>query len=329
MTMQRLLILAGLVLALTGLAAPAAAEDAAAPAEAAEKRIAFSFDDVPRHPGAFFTLGERTQRLIEALEEGGVEQAAFFVTTGNIEDSRGGESRIARYVAAGHVIANHSDEHRHLSETQAETYLADIDRAQGWLAGREGARPWFRYPFLDEGREHFDRRDAVRAGLAERGLSNGYVTIDGYDWFYDDATTRAIDEGRKVDLEALGDLFVESHVGAANFFDGLARKTFGRSPVHVMLLHETDVTALFLPRLIATLKADGWTLVPVDEAYADPIAELQPKVPSAQGTIVELAAWQRGLPAPRWYERNNERVVQALFDVRVLGLPTPSAEETE
>ena len=115
----------------------------------------------------------------------------------------------------------------------------------------------------------------------------------------------------------------------ANFFDDLARKTFGRSPVHVMLLHETDVTAMFLPRLIAALKADGWTMVPVDEAYADPIAGLQPKVPSAQGTIVELAAWQRGVPEPRWYERNNERIVQALFDVRVLGLPTPSVEETE
>ena len=327
--MRRLLILAGLALALAGLAGPAAAEDAAVLAEAPEKRIALSFDDVPRQAGAFFTLGERTQRLIEALEEGGVDQAAFFVTTGNIDDSRGGESRIERYVAAGHVIANHSDEHRHLSETPAETYLADIDRAQAWLTGRDGLRPWFRYPYLDEGREHFDRRDAVRAGLTERGLSNGYVTIDGYDWFYDDATTRAIDEGRKVDLEALGDLFVESHVGAANFFDDLARKTFGRSPVHVMLLHETDVTAMFLPRLIAALKADGWTMVPVDEAYADPIAGLQPKVPSAQGTIVELAAWQRGVPEPRWYERNDERTVQALFDVRVLGLHTPSVEETE
>ena len=327
--MQRLLILAGLVLALAGLAAPAAAEDAAAPAEAAEKRIALSFDDVPRQAGAFFTLGERTQRLIEALEEGGVEQAAFFVTTGNIEESRGGESRIGRYVAAGHVIANHSDEHCHLSETEAANYLVDLDRAQAWLAGREGLRPWFRYPYLDEGREHFDRRDAVRAGLAERGLSNGYVTIDGYDWFYDDATTKAIDEGHKVDLEALGDLFVESHVGAANFFDDLARRTFDRSPVHVMLLHEADVTAMFLPRLIAALKADGWTMVPVDEAYTDPIAGLQPKVPSAQGTIVELAAWQRGVPEPRWYERNDERTVQALFDVRVLGLPTPSVEETE
>ena len=42
-----------------------------------------------------------------------------------------------------------------------------------------------------------------------------------------------------------------------------------------------------------------------------------------------VAAWQRGVPEPRWYERNDERTVQALFDVRVLGLPTPSVEETE
>ena len=332
--MRRLLVLFAAVLALAGLAPAAAQDGEAAPAPApepapAEKRIALSFDDIPRAAGAFYTLGERTQRIIDALDEGGVEQAAFFVTTGNLEQNPGGEARIGKYVDAGHVIANHSDRHLHLSETRAAAYLMDIDYAQEWLAGREGVRPWFRYPFLDEGREHFERRDAVIAGLAERGLSNGYVTIDGYDWWYDDAVTQALSDGMDVDREALGELFVESHVGAAEFFDDLARRTFGRSPAHVMLLHEADVTAMFLPDLIAALKDAGWTIIPIDEAYRDPIAELVPKTPSQQGTRTELAAWQAGLPAPRWYERNNEDVVRALFEERVLTRPTFPQEVSE
>ena len=293
------------------------------------KRIALTFDDVPRAPGSYYTPEERTGRLIAALEEGRVGQAAFFVTTGNLDDFAGGEERIERYVAAGHVIANHSHMHTHLSETSAEDYLADIDRANGWLTGREGLRPWFRFPYLDEGREHTARRDAVRAGLAERGLVNGYVTIDASDWFYDEAVNRAIAEGRAVDMVALGDLFVESHVGAAEFFDDLARRVFGRSPIHVLLLHEADVTAMFLPDLIAALEDSGWTIVPVDDAFADPIAAISPDVPSAQGTLTELAAWERGLPAPRWYERNDERVAREFFDTRVLGIARTSVEVTD
>ena len=40
----------------------------------AQKRIAFSFDDVPRHAGAFFTPDERTVELIAVLQRMGVEQ---------------------------------------------------------------------------------------------------------------------------------------------------------------------------------------------------------------------------------------------------------------
>ena len=132
-----------LVLAFFAFAAPAAAQ----------KRIAFSFDDVPRRPGAFMTADQRTERLIAALRRSGVRQAAFFLTPGHLEEpyGTGGEARIAAYVRAGHVIANHSWSHRWLSRIGAEAYLADLDRASVWLAGRRGARPWFRYPYLDEG----------------------------------------------------------------------------------------------------------------------------------------------------------------------------------
>ncbi|MFM7377342.1 MAG: polysaccharide deacetylase family protein, partial [Erythrobacter sp.] len=156
----------------------------AAPLAAQEKRIALTFDDVPRGAGAFFTPEERSTRLIAALREAGVKQAAFFVTTSGLDtpDGASGEARIAAYVAAGHVIANHSHSHEHLDQISAEAYLADLDRAAAWLKGRPGYRPWFRYPFLDEGGRDAAKRDVVRAGLAARGLRNGYVTADGSDW---------------------------------------------------------------------------------------------------------------------------------------------------
>jgi peptidoglycan/xylan/chitin deacetylase (PgdA/CDA1 family) len=299
--------------------APACAQDAA-PAHA-QKRIALSFDDVPRQRGAFMTPDQRTEALIAALKRAGVTQAAFFLNPGNLydnDDGEGGVRRIRAYVAAGHVIANHSWSHPHLTALTARVYLADIDRAAAWLKGRRGYRPWFRYPYLDEGGKDKVKRDAVRKGLAARHLRDGYVTIDGSDWNMDELTTAAIAAKKPVDMKALHDLYIETLVGAADAYDDIAVKTLGRSPAHVMLMHETDLNALYIEDFAAALRADGWDIIPVDDAYADPISQIVTDVPSAQGTLTEAMAWQKGLPAPRWYDRDDLKVIDSLYNRRVL-----------
>jgi peptidoglycan-N-acetylglucosamine deacetylase len=286
----------------------------------AEKRIALSFDDIPRGQSAFLGLDERTVKLIAALNKAGVKQAVFFLNPAKLaeEQGKGGEDRIAAYVAAGHVIANHSNTHPSLSALTAEAYLADIDAAELWLKGRPGYRPWFRFPFLNEGRNDKTKRDAVRAGLKARGLRNGYVTAECSDWHFETLANEAVKAGKTVDMDALRDLYVQRHVEAANFYDGLAIKTLGRSPAHVMLLHETDIAALFVDDLVAGLRKEGWTIITADEAYKDRIAKLMPDTPSAQGTLTEALAWEKGLPAPRWYKYNNTDLLTAQFNEKVL-----------
>ena len=297
-----------------------------APPALAEKRIAFSFDDVPRHAGASFTPDARTAALIEALRQGGVRQAGFFVTTGNLDKpfGAGGEARIAAYVAAGHVIANHSAAHPWLSRTPVEDYLADLDRAEAWLAGRAGRRPWFRYPYLDEAGRQTEKRDALRKALSERGLRNAYVTIDNYDWHLDSLATQAIRAGEPVNMTALRDLYVETLVDTANFYDRMAVQTIGRSPAQVLLLHETDLAALFVDDLAAALRADGWTVVPIDAAYADPIAAREPDTAFLGEGRVAALAHIAGRPRRELvHPRTDEAVLTRLFQTRVLGRTIP------
>jgi peptidoglycan/xylan/chitin deacetylase (PgdA/CDA1 family) len=301
-----LLLLAALVLA----AAPAAAQ----------KRIALSFDDVPRHPGATFTPAERTVALIAALERAGVEQAAFFVTTGNLDQDfgAGGEDRITAYVAAGHVIANHSHSHRHLREMEPADYVADLDRAAEWLRGRPGYRPWYRFPYLDEG-EDVRRRDALRAALRERGLLNGYVTVDLWDWWFDDRVNEAAAAGRPIDQVALGEMFVRSIVEAANFADTLAVRTLGRSPAHMLLLHESDVTTQYVDDAVAALRADGWEIITADEAFDDPIAAIEPDTLMLGGGRIAAIAHARGVPNEALHSRwTDEAFLTRTFREQVL-----------
>lgn len=292
----------------------------ALPAAAAQKRIALTFDDVPRAPGSTYTPAERTVALIAALRQAGVEQAAFFVTTGHLERpyGAGGEDRIAAYVDAGHVIANHSHSHRHLRNMAPADYVADLDRAAEWLRGRPGLRPWYRFPFLDEG-EDVVRRDAVRAALRERGLSNGYVTVDLWDWWFDDKVNEGARQGQTIDRDALRDLFVRSIVESADFTDALAVRTLGRSPAHVLLLHESDTTTQFIGEAVAALRADGWEIVTADEAFADPIAAIEPDTLMLGGGRIAAIAHAQGRPDeelhPAW---TNEAMLTRLFQERVL-----------
>lgn len=290
---------------------------AIAPPASAQKRIALTFDDTPRGVGAFFTKQERAKRLIAGLRKAGVEQAAFFVNPGSVR-TPADEALVDNYVRAGHVIANHGFSHQHLSQLAVADYLADMDKAEAWLAPRPGRRAWFRFPFLDEGGKDKAKRDAVRDALAARGLTNGYVTAEGSDWNIEQLTIDAKKAGKAIDMPALRDLYVETHIQAADFADGLMRRTIGRSPPHVLLLHETDIAALYVADLVEALRADGWEIVTADAAYADPLKTARPDVPSANGTLTELLAWEKGLPAPRWYERNDITLANRLFAERVL-----------
>jgi len=262
--------------------------DGAVPTEP-RGRIALTFDDAPLGDGAFFTGAERTERLISGLDEAGVRGAMLFVLTENIAAEPGGAARLQAYAHAGFLLANHTHAHSGLSNTETEAFLAGIDEAASILSSFDGQAPYFRFPYLDEGRPA-EKRDAVRAGLKARGLRQGYVTIDNYDWYMNALAAEAVSKGHPLDMEALGAAYVENLVSDVEFYDEIARATLGRSPAHVLLLHENDLAALFVGDLVGALRAQGWQIVTAEEAFADPIADEQPDTLfNGQGRIAALA----------------------------------------
>ncbi len=287
----------------------------------AQKRIALSFDDSPRTVGPVLTAKERQKRIIAGLKKSKVKQAVFFVNPGNLVEPSDPKQAwpIMGYTKAGHVIANHSYTHATLSQMSVEKYLDDLDEAETWLKGRKGYRPWFRYPFLDEGGDNKAKRDAIRDALKQRGLRNGYVTAEAADWLMISMWMDAAKAGQPVNLNALRDFYVQHHVDAAHFYEALARKTLGRSPVQVLLLHETDLAAFYIADLVAALRKDGWTIVTADTAYADPIADILPDATSAQGNLTEMIAWKPGMPKPGRYPYIDDvALMRAQFETKVL-----------
>ena len=124
-----------------------------------------------------------------------------------------------------------------------------------------------------------------------RGKKNAAVVGDRVRW---QAHT---DEGTIESVEPRTSLFYRQ--------DELRTKTFAANldQVLVMLGAEPEFSEHQLSR----------ALIAAEAARYD--------TPSAQGTLTEMVAWEKGLPAPRWYDRNDTKVLSALFRARVLHLP--------
>lgn len=253
----------------------------------AEKRIVLSYDDPPRGDGLLYSGDARTAELIEALESEKAGPVLFFVSTQGVEANATGQERLEAYAAAGHILANHSHAHMWAHETPVEVYLADVDKAAAYLSKLPNTRPWFRFPFLDEGRQP-EKISALAEGLAARGLSNGYVTVDTYDWHLERQFQAALKAQKSVDYEALGRLYVRLSLESAEYYDQIARDTLGESPVHVLLLHENDLAARYAADLVRELRNEGWEIVHPDTGYADPLPTPLTRL-TGQGRVAALA----------------------------------------
>jgi len=279
---------------------------------ASAQEIALTFDDAPIRDGAYFSGMQRTKTLIAKLKNSGVPQAAFFCITSNMDSL--GAARIQQYAVAGHIVANHTHSHISMRQLGITKYIQDIYKADEILSKQQGFQRWFRYPFLDEGRTR-EERDAIRQALAERGYRNGYVTVDNYDWYLERLLQTALREKKKIDYDKLRQIYLEHLWKSITFYDQMARAVLGRSPKHVLLLHENDLAALYVDELVQLLREKGWKIISPVEAYTDPIATNVPDVLlNNQGRITAIAK-ANGYAGPLAQESEDEAFLEKLFHV--------------
>jgi peptidoglycan/xylan/chitin deacetylase (PgdA/CDA1 family) len=281
-------------------------------AGAATREIAITLDDAPREDTKHFDGATRTAKLIATLKSAKVAQIAFFCNSVRMDAS--GAARIHAYADAGHLIANHSHTHADLHQVGVQSFVAEIDSADQVLRGVANFRPWFRFPYLHEGKT-IEVRDTLRSELKKRGLLSAYVTVDTYDWYMDGIFQEAIAAGKKIDFDRLRNAYVDLLSDSIEFYDEVAVKELGRSPRHVLLMHENDLAAMYLGDLVARLRKNGWKIISPELAFRDPIASVEPDtLLLGQGRVMAIAA-TKGYTGPRrrW---EDEKKLQQEFERR-------------
>lgn len=252
------------------------------------KQIALSFDDSPNLRNGYLTSDERSAMLLNSLAEHSVEQVAFFSVSYTLNQQS--SSRLRAYSNAGHIIANHTHSHPNADETELQGYIQEIATAHQALKDFPTFKKWFRFPYLSEGAD-VAKRDGIRQYLHSEGYFNGYVTINTFEWYIESLFLDAIKQGKTVNLKKLEDFFVDTMIEGIEHYDTLSQQVLSRSPKHVLLLHETDVTALFTGALITKLRTNGWEIINIEDAYKDPIADYKfiQSLPFNPGRVGEIA----------------------------------------
>ena len=243
---------------------------AAAPAPDARREIAITIDDLPVHapyPPGVTPLAVNRQ-MIAALKAARVPATAF-VNAVNVKDA-GTKQALREWRAAGFVLGNHTWSHPHLSELTIPQFEAELTKGEPILAKLRGNSDWrwFRYPFLDEGKDEA-QRVAARQVLARHGYRVAGVTMSFSDWAFTAAYARCKAAGNAPGVAALERIYLnaarENLVASATNVS----EAYGRDVPLVLLMHVSALSAHMMPKVIRLYREAGYRLVSLPEAERD------------------------------------------------------------
>lgn len=256
-------------------------------------QFSITMDDFNWRDPVKLTQVERNESILNTLQSNSIK-AALFVVGGNI-DNKEGKALLQRWDNTGHLIGNHTYSHRNYNarETVIADYLQDILRAEELLKVFPRFQKYFRFPALKEG-DTVEKRDAMRAFLAEHGYRVGHVTIDNSDWIVDQRLQARLKKDPNADVKPYRDFYMEHMWARAEYYDDLARRVLGRPVKHTVLVHFNLLNGLFLNDLITMFKSKGWQPIDAEEAFKDPVFASKPNVLPAGESIVWSLAKEKG-----------------------------------
>ena len=246
---------------------------ATVPPHSAQPELAITIDDLPVHgsypPGV--TPQQVGAEMIGALKAGGVTGVYGFVNGVKIDDDPATERVLDGWHAAGMMLGNHGWSHRHLSEMSLADFEHELVKNEAVLARSAGRSDWhwFRYPFLDEGKDSAQRAGA-RQVLASHGYRVAAVSMSFGDWQWTAPYARCVashDSAAVAELERMYMAAAQENIDASR---DAARKIFGRDIPYVLLMHVSAMSAHMMPRLLQLYRSAGFRFVSLPEAESDP-----------------------------------------------------------
>jgi peptidoglycan/xylan/chitin deacetylase (PgdA/CDA1 family) len=234
--------------------------------------IAITIDDLPVHapypPG--LTPNQVNAQMIAALRSAGVP-AIGFVNGVGVEQHPETIVALRTWRSAGFVLGNHTWTHPHLSEISVAEFEKELTKGEPLLESLDGSTDWrwFRYPFLDEGKDQA-QRIADRHVLQRHGYKVADVTMSFSDWQFTSAYARCMGARNSAAVAELEHLYMQMARDNIGVGRETAHKLYGRDIPYVLLMHVSAMSAHMMPQVIRLYRASGFRLVSIEQAESDP-----------------------------------------------------------
>ena len=270
--------------------------------------VAVTVDDLPRHgqdiPGVSRVAIHR--QLLEVLKHHHVPGVYGFVVGSELLTNPEDTEALKAWLEAGYPLGNHTYTHADAAKVSVEDFLAAVVANESVLSGLMGegsAKTWkvLRYPYLHEGAD-LQGRAQIRQVLAARGYRFAEVTVDFEDWAWNNPYARCLAKGSTKAVEVLEGSYMDAGLAALRWSDDTARRLFGNSIRHILLLHVGAFDAHMADKLLTAYEEAGVKWVTLDKALEDPVYRDEPREPrTVRGPllfqVLRAREW-RGYPFP-------------------------------
>ena len=246
--------------------------------------------------------------LREVLTGRGVSHCVAFVVGARVA---GCESALDRWLQAGYELGNHSFDHPRASDTEPRAFLDSIARCDALLAALgafdDGRRRWFRYPFLDRGRDP-ERREELARDIRGMGYELVHASVDLYDHRYERVLAEA--EAANDTARAARILARYQTVAWQSVRHGASRsRTHAERPVvQIPFFHFGRVSERGLAGALDRMGADGVEWRPLAEAVAEPTHRAFDRDPRLRGLVLRAYPTPTGIRIGRALARLSDRL---------------------
>lgn len=237
------------------------------PCFAQEKEIAITIDDLPfvgsatNTPSSFKRTEERFMAIVNTLVQNQVPATGFVIGDAIAKNEW---PFLETFRNQGLTLGNHTYTHRSLNSLSAETYIADLEKADAKLQPIMTSPKFFRYPYLAEG--NGDKKQKVLQWLADHQYTVAPVTIDSKDYEFNAQFYRIAYRNRANAITQFKKRYL-AYIWKQTLRAEKNTKAVEGQPVkQILLIHANLLNSLCLGDIIELYRSNGYKFITLEEA---------------------------------------------------------------
>jgi len=274
---------------------------------ASAMELSITIDDLPANGNISTqtTRMEIAQKILSVFKKHHITGVYGLINGNTVDSTPNGLAILQEWIKEGHALGNHTFHHLDVAKTESIEYITDIQKNEPILnlLMTDKDYHYFRYPFLSEGNTQ-EKRDAVRNYLFKNNYKIAPVTVDFFEYEWNDPYVRCLNKHDKKSIEWLKKTYLEQANNALVISHELSKMLFNRDIKNVLLIHINSFTAEMLDELLTNYEKQNIKFTSLKDALSDPVYQINPNIVRDRAyTFLNQIRLSRGLENPEIVEK--------------------------